>query len=557
MKKPEFFSRSVLANALWGFRREFMVVGLFSFVSNLLMVVPTLYMLQVFDRVMISQSELTLISLTIIAFVLLGIMGFAEWVRSWLLVRLSVRLDEYLSTGVFQATFESVLNRTGTHVQSFGDLTGIRQFLTGPAIFAFFDAPWTIVYIGVLFILHPLLGFSAIVFCLLLAGVTWATHYYTHEPLEAALESSGQALGYVQAKSRHCEVVESLGMVENLRRRWREKQQRALGLNHQAQEWSHRLQEISKLVRYSQQSLIIAISSLLVIDGRLTPGAMVAANLLMSRTLAPIDMMVNTWRNFITARVSFLRLEKLLERGGRPSSLDDAVPERAELLVRGLTATASRRAKPILKHLNASFSPGEVVVVVGPSGSGKSTFARCLVGIWPERQGEVLLDGRDVEAWDRHLLGPRIGYLPQEIELFEGSIAENIARFGEVDPEQVVRAAKRAGIHEMVLRHPKGYDTQIGESGHLLSAGQRQRIGLARAMYGDPLLIVLDEPNAHLDDAGEGCLLRAVRELKAEGRLVVMISHRNNATAAADRILKLEGGLLVAEFRRQELAVAS
>lgn len=557
MKKPAFFSRSILADALWGFRREFFVVGIFSFVANLLMVVPTLYMLQVFDRVMISQSELTLISLTIIAFVLFGIMGFAEWVRSWLLVRLSVRFDEYLSAGVFFATFESVLRRTGAPVQSFGDLTAIRQFLTGPAVFAFFDAPWTFVYIGVLFILHPALGGAAIVFCLLLAAVAWGNHRFTHAPLEAALESGALAMGFAHAQSRHAEIVESLGMVDNLRRRWQAKHGRAMAQNHRAQDQSHRVQEISKLIRYSQQSLIIAISSLLVIDGRLTPGAMVAANLLMSRTLAPIDMMVNTWRNFIAARVSFLRLETLLDGYSPKLPGDGQVPLQAQLTVCDLTATAARRPKPILKHLNVTFNPGEVVVMVGPSGSGKSTFARCLVGIWPEKEGAVLFDGREIGAWDRELLGPRIGYLPQEIELFEGSIAENIARFGKVDPDQVVRAAQRAGIHDMVLRHPKGYDTQIGEAGHLLSAGQRQRIGLARAMYGDPLLVVLDEPNAHLDDAGEGCLIRAIRELKAEGKLVVMVSHRSNATAVADRILKLEGGLLVAEFRRQELAVAS
>jgi len=551
MKKPAFFSRSVLAETLWGFRREFVVVGIFSFVANLLMIVPTLYMLQVFDRVMISQSELTLISLTIIAFVLFGFMGFAEWVRSWLLVRLSVRLDDYLGKEVFFATFESILQRKGGHIQGFGDLTNIRQFLTGPAVFAFFDAPWTIVYIAVLFVLHPLLGGVAILFSLTLAVVAWANNYYTHGAMERSLEAGAVAQGFVQTKIKHSEIVESLGMLDNLRERWKERHTRALASNHHAQEQSHRLQTVAKFIRYSQQSLIIAISSLLVIEGQLTPGAMVAANLLISRTLAPIDMMVNTWRNFILAKHSFFRLEGVLEgRLPRPPVADGA-PERAELQVIGLTAEVANRSKPILKHLNLTLVPGEVVVVVGPSGSGKSTLARCLIGIWPERSGTVMLDGRDMAEWSRESLGPKIGYLPQEVELFEGSIAENISRFGAMDPALVVRAAKQAGIHDMVLRHPKGYDSQIGESGHLLSAGQRQRIGLARALYGDPILVVLDEPNAHLDDAGETSLTRAIQELKSEGKLVVIISHRASATSVADRILKVNNGLLMAEFRRQ------
>lgn len=557
MKTPEFFSRSILAKALWGFRREFFVVGVFSLVSNVLMVAPTLYMLQVYDRVLISQSELTLISLTVITFVLFGIMGFAEWVRSRLLVRLSVRLDEYLSSGVFFATFESVLRKTGTHVRAFGDLTNIRQFLTGAAIFAFFDAPWSIVYLGVLFVLHPLLGFFGLIFSLIFVALAVATHFYTHAAQEQAMESGAAAMGYVQGKVRHCEVIESLGMLDSLRGRWREKHTRFLAQNHHAQEKSHRMQEIAKFVRYSQQSLIITLSALLVIQGKLTPGAMIAANFMMSRTLAPIDAMVNTWRNFLGAKISFLRLETLLDSFPPRLSSAGEGPSQAELQVVGLKASAPLRPKPILEDVNVAFHPGEVVVVVGPSGSGKSTLARCLVGIWPDQSGAVLLDGREMSQWEREIVGPSIGYLPQEIELFEGSIAENIARFGEIDPDQVILAARRAGIHDMVLRHPKGYDTQIGEAGHLLSAGQRQRIALARAIYGKPHLVVLDEPNAHLDDAGEACLLQAVREMKSEGKVVVMVSHRSNATAVADRILKLEQGRVVADFRRKELVVAA
>ncbi|GBG00697.1 alkaline protease secretion ATP-binding protein AprD [Azospira sp. I13] len=557
MSKPAFFSRSRLAEALWGFRREFIVVGIFSLVSNVLMVIPTLYMLQVYDRVMVSQSELTLISLTLIALVLLGIMGFAEWVRSWLLVRLSVRLDEYLGTRVFMSTFESVLRRSGLPVQSFGDLTGIRQFLTGPAIFAFYDAPWTFVYIGVLFILHPWLGVLGIVFALILAALARATHLHTYDALEAVQESAGASFGYVQGKARHCEVVESLGMHDNLRRRWLEKHRHHLGLNHFAQDRMHRMQELSKFFRYSQQSLILGFSALLVIEGKMTPGAMIAANFLMSRTLAPIDAMVGTWRHFVGARHAFRRLEGLLETFSPQERHGVEAPQPGKLELRSLVAGVPQRERPILDGLNLTLEPGEVVVVIGPSGSGKSTLARCLIGIWPEQGGQVLWGAQHLTEWERSVIGPQIGYLPQEVELFEGSIAENIARFGEVDPERVIQAARRAGIHDMVLRHPKGYDTQIGEAGQLLSAGQRQRIGLARAMYGEPHLIVLDEPNAHLDDAGEVSLVQAVREMKDLGAIVVLISHRTNVSVVADRILKLEGGRLVGDFRRRQAAELS
>ncbi|MEK0418643.1 MAG: hypothetical protein RI949_2649 [Pseudomonadota bacterium] len=542
------------------FRREFIIVGLLSAVVNLLMLTPTIYMLQVFDRVMHSQNELTLIAVSLIALALYGLMAFGEWARSRLLVHTGVRIDEQLSTRVFNASFESHLagmSEPGRGPgRAFSDLLQVRQFITGNGVFAFFDLPWLPIYIAVMFLLHPLLGWVSIAFALLQTGMTWLGHRRSLEPTEAAQAAQTDESLYVQGKLRNAEVLESMGMVANLQKLWWQRHLRTLALSHTSQSVSHRVTALSKFVRYVQQSASLAVGALLVIRGELSPGAMIAANVLMSRALAPIDLMVGTWKGFITAREAFKRLSVLLDlHPERDDSLHRTRPT-GKLTLRQVVATAPARSQPILKGIDLQIEPGTVLVVLGPSGSGKSTLARVILGIWGDVRGEVLLDGRPIDGWDRTELGPHVGYLPQDIELFDGSIADNIARFGEVDPKKVIAAAQAAGLHDMILRFPKGYDTPMGEAGSLLSGGQRQRVALARALYGDPALVVLDEPNANLDDVGEAALARAVLALKQKGSAVVLVTHRPGAVSTADRLLVLRDGQVQIQGPRDEVIAA-
>ena len=557
MKNRALFQRSELTQALWCFRREFAMVGVFSMLSNLLLLSPTIYMLQVFDRVMVSQNELTLAMMSLITLFLFTVMAFAEWIRSKVLVRSGVRLDNLLGSRVFEASFEARLSRSGDAApRAFGDLLVLRQFLTGNGIFALFDAPWTPIYLTVLFFLHPVLGGIALCFALAQAALVWFGHRKTVAPAQAASDSAAAARSYLQGKLRNAEVLEPMGMVHNLRPQWAERYCRALGLQGEAQGLTHRITAWSKFVRYSQQSLGLGAGALLVINHQLSPGEMIAANVLMTRTLAPIDLLVSTWRGFIAARAAFARLDGLLgQHPVRDPRLQRTAPA-GRIELRGLMAHTQDREQPILHGVNLVLRPGTVTAILGPSGSGKSTLARCLIGVWPWTSGEVLLDERPLAGWDRAELGPHLGYLPQDIELFEGTIAENIARFGDIDAQKVIAATRSAGLHEMILRLPQGYETPVGEAGGLLSGGQRQRLALARAIYGQPQLVVLDEPNANLDDAGEAALVRAVQELRSQGSSVVLVTHRPGILAAADRVLTLRGGRIESDVPRDAASAA-
>jgi ATP-binding cassette subfamily C exporter for protease/lipase len=483
---------------------------------------------------------------SLIALAMFGLMALAEWGRSRLLVATGLRLDDQLSTRVFNASFESHLagaNVPGRNpARAFNDLLQVRQFITGNGVFAFFDLPWVPIYIGVMFLLHPFLGWLSIAFALIQGLTAWLGHRRALEPAEAAQQAQLDANQFLAGKLRNAEVLESMGMVANLKGPWLQRHGNALGLHGASQGTTHRITAVSKFVRYTMQSLSLGAGALLVIQGELTGGAMIAANVLMNRALAPIDMLVATWRSFITARESFLRLSELLaEHPERDPALKRARP-RGALALEQVSATAPGRPQPILQQVTLALEPGEVLVVLGPSGSGKSTLARVMLGIWGETSGAVRLDGLPIDTWDRDELGPHVGYLPQDIELFDGTIAENIARMGDVNSDQVIAAAKAAGLHDMILRFPKGYDTSMGEAGSLLSGGQRQRVALARALYGQPALVVLDEPNANLDDAGEAALGRAVLGLKQAGSTVVLVTHRPGAIGLADKLLVLQDG---------------
>ena len=507
-----FFARSELTRALWAFRREFWTTGALSMVINVLMLAPTLYMLQVFDRVMMSHSGTTLIMLSLLTLALFIMGACAEWLRSLVLVRAGVRFDAMLSTRVFNASFQSNLRDSGDHTgKIFGDLVQLRQFLTGQGIFALFDAPWAPIYLVVVFMLHPFLGFVAIFFALVQMGLVWLGQRHTVAPAQTAQQAVGTEAQFLQSKLRNAEVLYPMGMLPNLRALWQRLHGQTLQLQGGAQEQQHSMQAVSKFVRYTQQSL---------------------------------------------AKGAFARLEALLRENPERDPALTRVPPTGALTLRDVVAVVPERKEPILKGVSLQVQPASVTVVLGPSGSGKSTLARCILGIWPQMAGEVLLDERPIQGWNRDELGAYIGYLPQDIELFEGTIAENIARLGEVDAQKVIAAAKDAGLHEMILRFPKGYDTSMGEAGNLLSGGQRQRIGLARAIYGQPALVVLDEPNANLDDVGEAALVQAVQALRARGSAVVLITHRPGILAVADNVVILKDGVLQAQGPRDAVLAA-
>jgi len=569
MKTPEIFNRNELSRTLWEFRYEFVVAGVFSMVANLLMLTPTVYMLQVYDRVMLSQSMGTLMAVSLITLFFFGVLTFAEWSRSKLLVSSGVRMDELLSKRLFHASYDAYLNPAVKNPsRAFNDLTEVRQFLTGNGIFAFFDAPWAPIYIAVLFMLHPWLGVMAIGFAAIQASLAWWGSNASKPAQAVASKSQQDAGSYLQSKFRNAEVIESMGMLSHLYRRWAEQNTRAMGHALNAQDVSGRVVAWSKFIRYTQQSLALGGGALLVIQGELSPGAMIAANVLMTRALAPIDLMVGTWPGFLSAKEAFVRLRDLLEAHPLRVKNELTMVPKGDVVLKEVVASAPGRKEPILKGISAIMPAGTVTVVLGASGSGKSTLARVLLGIWPHDKGDVLLDGEPILKWDRMGLGPHIGYLPQDIELFDGTIAENIARAGQVVSEKVIAAAEASGLHQMILRFPKGYDTPMGEAGGLLSGGQRQRIGLARALYGEPALVVLDEPNANLDDEGEAALVRAVQVMKAKGKTVVLISHRPGIVGVADRLLILhqgtvqasgprDGVLAALQKQREEIAQAS
>ena len=541
-------ARNRILAVLATFRRELIIIGVLSALINLLMLTPTLYMLQVFDRVMISQSQITLFVLTAVVLFLYAVQGLCEWLRSRLIIGSGIRLDAVLNEPVFRATFRDQLRHSGrAPVQAFADLTVIRQWLTSQGVFAFFDLPWAPIYLAVMFMLHPLLGVLTIVFMAILAAFAWWTTVATREANDQAEEEERELNAFIHTKLRNAEVVEAHGMVPNLLRRWWRRQVDTLARQARSHALEERFSVSSKHIRVLMQSLALGAGALLAIEGQISFGAMIAASLLMGRATAPIDQLVGGWKGFSNVRKSFQRVEALLVADQAPPA--DALLDSPSLSLRlrGVVATAPGRAEPILKGLDADFEAGRIYAVLGNSGAGKSTLGKVLLGIWPHVEGEVLLNGQPVAALDRGLVGPSLGYLPQEIELFAGTVGENIARMApEPDAERVVAAARLTGTHDLILRLPRGYDTPIGEGGSQLSGGQRQRVALARALYGDPRLIVLDEPNANLDDAGEAALAKALQAVRNRGATVFLITHRPGIVQVADQIVLMEQGRIAA-----------
>ncbi|MFT4192794.1 MAG: type I secretion system permease/ATPase, partial [Comamonas sp.] len=536
-----------VAQALGALRRAFGTVGVFSAVVNLLMLVPAVYMLQVYDRVLPSRNGATLLMLTLMMLGLYAFLALLDYARARLAIRLGSQLDMALNTRVFGATFETNLRGGALPAsQPLGDLATLRQFLTGQTLFAFFDAPWFPVYLAVIFLFHPWLGLLALAGALLLLALSWLNERLSGPPLaeagRTAIESGRQAT----ASLRNAEAIAAMGMLATLRRRWLALHLRFLGAQQHASEQAAGVAAATRFVRLSLQSLVLGAGALLAIEGEITPGMMIAASILMSRVLAPIEQVIAVWKQWKTARQAWQRLDLLLAAGGQ-SAPGMALPRplgrlAAENVSAAAPGPAGKPGRTVLARLNFALAPGRTLAVLGASGTGKSTLARLLVGVAAPQSGRVRLDGADLHAWNKDELGPALGYLPQDVALFAGSVAANIARGGEPDAAQVVAAARAAGVHDMVLQLPQGYDTELGENGAGLSGGQRQRVGLARALYGEPALVVLDEPDAHLDEAGQAALARAIQGLKARGATVVVITHRHGLLGLADDLLLLRPG---------------
>jgi len=536
--------KNEIVDAVRALKRVFHALGAFSFAINLLLLVPAIYMLQMYDRVLTSRNEATLIMLTLIMIVLLLLEATLEFIRSQVLARACAALDVKLSPRIFDATFARALREQGgAAAQALADLANLRQFLTGKALFAFFDAPWTPIYLIVIFLLSPWLGLFSLVAAALLLALAWGNEKTTAPLLAQANRLGTDASQYASNNLRNAEVIEAMGMLPNLRERWFARQARFLAVYGVAGDTASRFGSATRFARLVLQSGILGLGAYLVVDSQLTPGGMIAASILLARALAPVDLAIATWRGVVAARAAYGRLTELLQRypAVTPTTTPLPRPDGA-ITVENLVVGAPGSRTPILKGLRFQVEAGTLIAVVGPSASGKSTLARALIGVWGPLSGAVRLDGAAVHTWDREQLGPWVGYLPQDVELFDGTIAENIARFGAIDAERVLQAGQRSGVHDLVVRLPKGYDTPLGEGGLVLSAGQRQRIALARALYGDPALVVLDEPDANLDEAGDQAFLDALRTMKEERRTAFVVTHRANVLALVDRVLVLVDG---------------
>lgn len=530
-------------------RWPLMALGLFSFVSNTLMLTGPLFMLQVYDRVLASRSVPTLVALTLLVVGLYGFYALLELLRARMGTRFSAAFEAAAAGPVFTA---SLRLRSGSG--AIRDLDSIRQFLAGPGPLALFDLPWVPVYLLIVFLFHPLLGWLATGGGLMVCALLLVNELAGRAPAEAQTKVLARRQGLAEDARANAEPVLAMGMLADVTARWQAVVADASAAQHRAADLAALYASVTKAFRFLLQSLVLALGALLVIEGQLSAGLMIAASVVTSRALAPIEQVVAHWRGFAAARLAWRRTGILL--GSVPATsrgLELRSPE-VSLDVRQLAAGPDVRKPPLISGIGFSLIGGEAMGVLGLSGSGKTSLARALVGVWPTHGGEIRLDGSELHHYGAAQLGRAIGYLPQVVGLFDGTVAENIARFrSDADSGAVLRAAELAQVHELVASLPEGYDTRIGEGGAALSAGQRQRIGLARALYGDPFLLVLDEPNANLDHAGDMALAAALAEAKGRGAIVVIVAHRPSAIVVADKLLYLSNGRQVAFGDKDEV----
>ena len=524
-------------------KRPLWHVAAFSFAVNLLLLVPALFMLQVFDRVLVSQSRETLVMLLVGAGVALAMLVALDYLRARLQGVAGGLIAESLSPAVAQAVI-AARSQGGSRAQdeSLRDVATLRALFSAQGLLALFDAPWLVIYVGVIWLFHPALGIAATVSAAAMLAVAMLTDRLTRTGIDSVQREAAQCGRYLEASLANAEVVQALGMAPALVARWRQLNDRVTDLQRPTASRSVAMAAISRLLRQAIQICVLALGAYLVITKQATAGIMVATTVLLGRSLAPVEQIVGSWRVLAEGRAAFARLRLLL-------GSQAADPERMQLPEpRGMVAVQNVIYRPpgsdrvVLQAVSLELAPGESLAIIGPSAAGKSTLLRVLVGLWKPTAGIVRLDGADLSLWPREALGPSIGYLPQDVELFQGTVAENIARLGTVDPALVVAAAERARVHDMILSLPKGYDTRVDDAGTQLSPGQRQRIGLARALYGNPRLVALDEPNSNLDAAGEQALVEAIAELRGQGVTVVVITHRQSLTRQLSHMLVLDGG---------------
>lgn len=550
---------SELTEALLALKPHFRRALGFALVGGLLILASTVYMLEVYERVVNSRSHITLAMLTLAVALAYVVMEVLDWARAETMREAGQRLDQRLAPRVFQATYESNLRRLGGgSVQPMNDFRTVRDFLHQPVLGAMMESPVSLVFLVILFAISPLLGWSSLLGAVVQVTLAWFNERSTQPPLMAANRAAIGAQQYADGSLRNAEVIESMGMLANIHRRWMDKQREFLGLQAQASEKAGAFQAGSKFVQTTLSSALLGLGALLVLENALPGGAamMIVGSVLGGRVLAPLVQMVSQWRAVINMRDAWQRLDQLLTQLPPKPPAMPLPPPKGALTVESLVAGAPGSQAPILKGVAFALPPGEVLAVVGPSASGKTTLARLLVGLWPATGGKVRLDGADVFTWDKLELGPHLGYLPQGGELLEGTLAENIARFGEVSMAQVEAAARAVGLHEFILSLPQGYHSPVGRDGAMLSGGQRQRVALARALYGDPALVVLDEPNSSLDEAGDAALANAIRLYKSRGTTFVVMTHRTSVLAVADKMLVLRDGAQQAFGPRDEVLAA-
>ena len=531
----------------------------FSMVISLLALSPTVYMLEVYDRVVNSRSGMTLAMLTVVVVLCYAVMEILEKVRGAMMRAAGVQLDEKLSERVYNAMFQGFLKRhVSGGTQVLNDLKLVREFLFNPALLAVLEAPVALVALALIFAINPLLGWSAVVGALAQMGVAYMNERATRKPLNEANRSAAAAQQFAEASLRNAHVMESMGMLDAVQARWQKRQDQFLAHQAQASEGAGLWTAMSKLIQQLMGSVLLGLGAWLFLGNTLNGGGgmIIIGSVLGGRVLAPLGQVVAQWNAVVNVRAAWARLEALLAQiPEKPEAMSLPAPK-GFLTVEALMAGAPGQQVPIARGVQFGIQPGEVLAVIGPSASGKTTLARLLVGLWPAISGKVRLDGADVHAWDKAELGPYLGYLPQGVELLDGTLAENIARFGDVDMAQVEAAARLVGLHELIMSMPQGYNSPIGRDGTMLSGGQRQRVGLARALYGKPVFVVLDEPNSSLDEVGDAALANAIATLKQMGTTFVVMTHRSSILGVADKILLMREGTQQAFGPRDEVLAA-
>lgn len=555
MHDPSFVSTNASpSEALAACRRAFAQVGLFSFGINVLMLVVPLYMLQVYDRVLSSESEETLLFLSLLAVGALLVMGLLDVIRARILARVGEWLERRLGPEAFARSIAATLQARPYRTESLRDLQQMRAFLGGAGIIALFDAPWAPLYLGVVYLLHPVLGHLMLGGAVLLFGCALMNELLTRQPLREANQLGMQSLQDAERGMRAAEAIDAMGMTPTVTARWQAGSAGALAYQLVASDRANAIMAAAKFLRLSLQVAMLGVGALLVLERELTAGAMVAGSILTARGLAPVEQALGAWRQWVATRVAFARLSKMF-REVKAGTKAMALPApTGHLTVEGINFVYPDSNQFALRNVSFELRPGEALAIVGPSAAGKSTLVRILLGLRSAHGGgKVRLDGADVATWDRAQFGRHVGYLPQDVELFAGTVAENVARLTDAAPEAVIEAAMRAGVHETILRLPAGYETPILEGGANLSAGQRQRIGLARALFGRPRLVVLDEPNSNLDGEGEQALIRAISVTKQDGASVIIVAHRPSVLGNVDKVMVLRNGRIESLGPRHEI----